>query len=210
MCDSWFLVPSSCEKQKDEPALDKPSPRTTINLLEMVLIGRASRMDFSSPAIKPGGWIPKRFSCDGHNISPPLCWSPGPEGTKSYAIVVDDPDALHVHTPFAAFMPSPSIMTHFAISNIPCTVSHLRENMRFASRFCRPEVLRNSHGGLGWTGMCPPRGTRRHRYRFMIYALDVPVLHGASSMLLTAEVFEQLFYYHILARGKFTAKFERP
>ena len=116
-------------------------------------------MKLRSPAFEEGGLIPDRYTCDGENISPPLEWEGAPEGTKSFALVCDDPDA------------SMGTWVHWVVYDIPSTITKLPEQIP-------PEAALVNGGKQGTTdfyrtgygGPCPPSGT--HRYFFRLYALD--------------------------------------
>ncbi len=122
-------------------------------------------MDFllESPVFENGGMIPEKYSCDGENISPPLEWKHSPSGTKSLALICDDPDApAHV-------------WVHWVVYDIPASASRLTENInKKEKKLAAPleGALQgvNSSGKTGYSGPCPPGGT--HRYFFKLYALD--------------------------------------
>ena len=119
-------------------------------------------MTLTSTAFDHEAAIPQRFSCDGDDVSPALSWAGVPEGTESFAFIVDDPDA-----PGGTFV-------HWVYFNIPSDTTELPEGV--------PTVDRPSQGGVqgqnnfrrtGYGGPCPPGGT--HRYFFNLYALDTTV-----------------------------------
>jgi Raf kinase inhibitor-like YbhB/YbcL family protein len=117
----------------------------------------------TSPAFAPYGSIPSKYTCEGDDISPPLAWTGGPPETKTYALIVDDPDAPDPAKPQRVYV-------HWVVYNIPASVTRLAEN---AARLGLPEGA--SHGTNDWGkqtygGPCPPIG--RHRYFFKLYALD--------------------------------------
>lgn len=113
----------------------------------------------SSPAFAAGGEIPQQFTCDGTNIPPHLVWSDPPDGTRSFVLIVDDPDA-----------PSGSF-THWVLFDIPGDCTDLPSGTRSDAIGVSG---RNGRGELGYTGPCPPSGT--HRYFFRLSALDVETL----------------------------------
>lgn len=116
-------------------------------------------MKLTSPAFDHQGTIPKEYTCEGQDISPALVWSDVPLDTKSFALIMDDPDA-----------PS-GIWVHWVIFNIHPTSITLPEN--FPKDEELPDSVRqgkNSAGKIGYVGPCPPYGT--HRYIFRLYALD--------------------------------------
>ncbi|HTP08750.1 MAG TPA: YbhB/YbcL family Raf kinase inhibitor-like protein [Anaerolineae bacterium] len=124
----------------------------------------AAQFKLSSPAFQDSGSIPQNFTCQGDNVSPELNWSDVPANTKSFALIVDDPDA-----PGGTF-------THWVLFDIPADRRQLAEA-------AQPIGVSGSNGTnqTGYTGPCPPSGS--HRYYFRLYALDVPSLNlkeGAS------------------------------
>jgi Raf kinase inhibitor-like YbhB/YbcL family protein len=115
----------------------------------------------TSPAFSDGGTIPARYSCDGENRSPRLTWSEAPDGTQSFALIVDDPDA-----PGGTY-------THWVLFDVPGDVSELAEAKAQGTIGVSG---RNSFGDSGYGGPCPPPGGPPHRYRFTLHALDIPTL----------------------------------
>jgi Raf kinase inhibitor-like YbhB/YbcL family protein len=111
----------------------------------------------TSSAFAAGEAIPREFSCDGANVSPPLEWTGVPAGTAALVLVVDDPDAR-------AFV-------HWIVLDLPGTDGHLPQGV--APRAASPQQGRNDFGDQGWGGPCPPSGT--HHYRFTLTALGAPL-----------------------------------
>lgn len=143
-----------------------------------------------STAFDDGQPIPGEHSCDGANKAPPLAWSDVPQGTKSFALVVDDPDA-----PSGTFR-------HWGAWNIPADSRTLEEGQ--ASQF--PEAV-NDFGEQGYGGACPPKGHGPHRYRFKLFALDTDRLDlppGAK-----VELVEKAAAEHMLGKAELTGTFER-
>jgi Raf kinase inhibitor-like YbhB/YbcL family protein len=116
----------------------------------------------TSPALPPGGEIQKQYTCDGSDISPPLAWSNVPKGTQSFALVVEDPDA-----PGGTFR-------HWAAYNIPATTIGLPAGFHAGAPAPFAQA-RNDFGKIGYSGPCPPPGSR-HRYVFTLMALGVSAL----------------------------------
>ncbi|MEZ5318523.1 MAG: YbhB/YbcL family Raf kinase inhibitor-like protein [Vicinamibacterales bacterium] len=127
----------------------------------------------TSPAFGPGAAIPVRYTCDGEGLCPELTWHDAPSGVRSFAIVMDDPDA-----PSGTF-------THWLLCDMPPTATAVPEAAR-ADQLGTPGT--NGFGKVGYGGPCPPRGDRPHRYRFRIYALDrrLDLPHGFARRLLDA------------------------
>lgn len=150
-------------------------------------------LTLTSSAFAEGAMIPKKYTCDADDISPDLAWSGAPAGTKSFALVCDDPDA-----PVGTWV-------HWVLFDIPAGVSALPSGVP-------PDAeLQNGarHGlndfrRLGYGGPCPPGGT--HRYYFKIYALDtrLSLVSGCTK----AEVLATM-QGHILAEGRLMGKYKR-
>ena len=111
-------------------------------------------LTLSSPAFGNHGSIPAEHTCDGRGTPPPLEWSGAPQGTRSFALVVDDPDAPDPKAPKRTFV-------HWVAYDIPSSATRLDGGHRDGT---------NDAHGRGYTGPCPPVG--RHRYFFKLYALD--------------------------------------
>lgn len=147
----------------------------------------------TSPVFKEGEEIPIRYSCNGVNVSPSLDWEGIPEGTKSIALIFDDPDA-----PGGTFV-------HWVIFNLPADTKGLPEHVM--GRELMDDGSKhglNTYGLVGYNGPCPPKGT--HRYFFKLYALDVkldlPPLVQKDELL---EAMEE----HILDQGELMGVFTR-
>lgn len=115
--------------------------------------------ELTSTGFSEGERIPKRYTCDGDDISPPLSWSGMPDDTVSLVLIMDDPDA------------SVGTWDHWIVFNIPPTSSGFSEDYPSVSEL--PEGARhgiNSWQRIGFGGPCPPGGM--HRYYFKLYALD--------------------------------------
>ena len=118
-------------------------------------------MELTSTAFTPGGDIPTRFTCEGSDAAPPLAWRNVPDGTRSLALIVDDPDAPDPAHPQRTWV-------HWVLYDIPPSASGLPDGGKPL-----PEGTRegeNDWGRTGYGGPCPPIG--RHRYFFKLYALD--------------------------------------
>ena len=147
-------------------------------------------MTLSSSAFQAGTAIPKRHSCDGGDFSPPLSWSGAPAGTRSFAVVVDDPDA--------------SGFTHWLLFNVPASVPSLAEGLKPGTLPVASAEGANDFGSIGYRGPCPPSGT--HRYSHRLYALDVASLSPPPP---TKERFEASIKTHVLARAELVGTYQR-
>ena len=117
-------------------------------------------MQLTSLDFNPGGPIPSRFTCEGDNVSPELSWKEAPADTKSFALIVHDPDA-----------PRQGGFTHWVLYNIPSDKGHLNPNVPNAEDIPGTGMQgRNDSGEIGYMGPCPPSGT--HRYYIRLFALD--------------------------------------
>ena len=152
----------------------------------------------SSSAFAPGGAIPKRYSCDDANVSPPLVWSGAPAGTKSFALIVDDPDAPDPAAPKRVYV-------HGVLYDIPATVAELAEGEARASSVSGAHDGLNDDKGRGYTGPCPPIG--RHRYFHKLYALDA-LLGDLGAEALKADV-ERAMAGHVLATAELMGTYSR-
>lgn len=146
-----------------------------------------------SRSFEDGGIIPSKYTCDGVNISPQLSWSCSVEDVKTYAVIVEDPDA-----------PSGNF-THWIVYNIPSRINTLLENSTPAKNV-PDEVLMgtNDFGRIGYGGPCPPSGT--HRYFFRIYGLSTAVHLDSGATL--KDVMKKM-EGHIIARGELMGKYQR-
>jgi len=147
----------------------------------------------TSPAFENGGLIPPKYTCDGADISPPLKWDAVPQGTKSIALICDDPDA-----PIGTFV-------HWVLFNLPPEAKELVENIPANNDL--PNGAKqgtNDFGKIGYRGPCPPSGT--HRYFFKLYALDTQtdLTPGARKPELL-----KAMEGHILAQGQLMGKYKR-
>jgi Raf kinase inhibitor-like YbhB/YbcL family protein len=115
-------------------------------------------MDLTSSAFADGGDVPRKYTCDGPNVSPPFAWSGAPADAKALVLIVDDPDARgFVHWVAFDIVAGPS--------------GQLAEGASTGAN--PPRQGTNSFGSVGWSGPCPPSGT--HHYRFRLLALREPL-----------------------------------
>ncbi|MFA3784166.1 YbhB/YbcL family Raf kinase inhibitor-like protein [Melioribacteraceae bacterium 4301-Me] len=158
-------------------------------------IKKEKKMKFqiTSTAFKYGELIPVKYTCDGINISPPLKWEGVPTGTKSLALICDDPDA-----PIGDWV-------HWVIYFISPTLTELREGIPKGK-----EPIEGIKQGttdfhyVGYGGPCPPSGT--HRYFFKLYALDT-ILNLDSST--TKKTLLEAMKNHIIDKAELMGTYKR-
>jgi Raf kinase inhibitor-like YbhB/YbcL family protein len=146
-------------------------------------------MQVSSPAFTNGGTIPKRYSCDGDEISPPLRWTGVPADGRELALVVDDPDA-------------PGGFVHWVLFKLAPDLEGLSDNEVPAGA----REAKNSAGGSDWAGPCPPPGDDPHHYRFTLYALRAPLSEKDGA---DADTVLSAIQGAAVARGRLVGRFGR-
>jgi len=162
-------------------------------LVVVLLVGStdaATAFRVWSPAFPPGGRIPRVYTCDGRDHSPPLRWTGAPVGTRSFVLIMDDPDA-----PGGTF-------THWVLFDIPATRTELPEAL---PRGTVGKAGTTSFGRAGYGGPCPPSGV--HRYVFTLYALDVPSLGLREGSPRSAV--ERAMRGHVLATAQYIGRYGR-
>ena len=152
-------------------------------------------MDFAltSGAFTHGEALPSTHTCDGADRSPALAWSAPPAGTKSLALIVDDPDAPRGR------------WVHWVVYNLPPALRGLPE--AFPQAAALPDGTRQGRtdfGRTGYGGPCPPSGT--HHYHFTLYALDTLLLLGPGA---ATQELEQAMRGHILAQATLMGTYRR-
>jgi Raf kinase inhibitor-like YbhB/YbcL family protein len=157
---------------------------------------RASQMAFaiSSTGFENGGDIPRKFTCDGADVSPELAWTEPPSGTQSFTLIADDPDAPN------------GTWTHWVLFDLPAATTSLAEGLSKIDELPGGERQgRNDFRKIGYNGPCPPPG-KPHRYFFKIYALrgKLDLKPGASRQ----EV-EQAMQSLTLGQAEWMGKYSR-
>lgn len=171
-----------------------PTPLPTPTAFPSPLPAPLKGLAISSPAFENGGIIPKRYTCEGENISPPLNWTGVPPEAKSLVLICDDPDAPG------------GVFNHWLLYNIPPSTSSLPEGIPPLPSLADGSLQGyNSFGRIGYGGPCPPPGPA-HRYFFRLYALDttlnVPPKAKKAQVLKAMEG-------HILAEAEVMGMFSR-
>ncbi|MEW5960952.1 MAG: YbhB/YbcL family Raf kinase inhibitor-like protein [Chloroflexota bacterium] len=168
-----------------------PTPGSPPATLNPVVEKGAATMTFQliSGAFSPGQPIPAKYSCDGQDISPPLEWRDPPAGTRSFALIMDDPDA------------PAGVWDHWLLFNLPADTRILPEQ---ATPPAGARPGRNSWGRTSYGGPCPPRGV--HRYFFKLYALATPLELAAGA---TKKDLLRAMERHILAQAELMGTYAR-
>ncbi len=155
------------------------------------------KFSLSSTSFEDQGTIPRKHTCEGGDIAPALSWSAAPEATKTFAVIVDDPDAPDPAAPQGTWV-------HWVLYDVPATTTALPEGS--SSKTLPPgsrEGL-NDWKRIGYGGPCPPVG--RHRYFHKVYALDVALGdlgHPSKSVL------ENVMKGHVLAQAQLVGTYQK-
>jgi Raf kinase inhibitor-like YbhB/YbcL family protein len=147
----------------------------------------------TSPAFKDEGTIPERYTCSGRNKSPALKWTGVPAGTRSLALILDDPDA-----PMGTFV-------HWVVYNLSPTIKGLPEGASVPASGDYGQQGVNGRDAIGYTGPCPPPG-EPHHYHFRLYALDQKLELKTGA---TAQQVEATMKGHVVGRTELIGIFER-
>ena len=154
---------------------------------------KRAELKVSSRAFQDGGMIPREYTCDGANVSPPLSWDFAPDGTKSFALIADDPDAPG------------KTWVHWVVFNLAANTRELP-----ASLPAQDAITSGGRQGTtdfrksGYGGPCPPTGA--HRYYFKLYALDTELALDSSA---TKDQLLKAMEGNVLAEGQLMGKYQR-
>jgi Raf kinase inhibitor-like YbhB/YbcL family protein len=150
-------------------------------------------LKLESPAFDNGSEIPNKFAKDGRNVSPPLQWSGAPEGTRSFALIVEDPDA-----PAGMFR-------HWAVYDIPGD----REGLREGEKLEQAGMGANDFGNIRYDGPQPPRGHGTHHYHFKLAALNTDNLRGVPDDAPAEAVWDKA-QKHIIEEAELVGTYQIP
>lgn len=148
-----------------------------------------TKLSLTSDAFKDGQPIPTQYTCDGVDQTPVLHWGEPPPGTKSFALVIDDPDA-----PSGTFR-------HWGVHDIPASARSLGGAQRIGTE------VTNDFGKPGYGGPCPPKGHGWHHYHFKLFALDVDRLDVPANAKVVDV--EDAARQHAIAQGELVGTYER-
>jgi len=149
-----------------------------------------AKLSLTSDAFQSGQAIPIQYTCDGADQAPVLTWGDPPPGTKSFALVIDDPDA-----PSGTFR-------HWGVFDIPASARSIGGAQHVGTE------VSNDFGKSGYGGPCPPKGHGPHHYHFKLFALDTDKL-GLSTDAKVIDV-ENAARQHAIAEGELIGTYERP
>jgi Raf kinase inhibitor-like YbhB/YbcL family protein len=167
---------------------------TLLTLLEIWKGGIAMAFTINSSAFDQGGIVPKKHTCDGPDLSPALKWTDPPEGTKSLALIMDDPDA------------PVGIWVHWVLYNLPSETRELPEALPTSETLSNgAKQGMNDFRKTGYGGPCPPKGPA-HRYFFKLHALDASLNLAGKA---TKQEVEKAMKGHILAEAQLVGKYGR-
>ncbi len=156
--------------------------------------GGTMSLQITSAAFSAGETIPKKFTCDGPDVSPKLTWNESPAKTQSFALIMDDPDA-----PVGTWV-------HWVLFDLPADTKELSEGVAKQDQLSNgARQGRNDFGKIGYGGPCPPPG-KPHRYFFKLYALDSKLNLKAGA---TKADVERAMKGHILAQAELIGKYGR-
>lgn len=150
----------------------------------------------STTSFENGATIPAKYSCDGIDINPQLNWKGAPAGTKSFVVIVDDPDAMAMFG---------LIWVHWNVYNISATATEIAEGASTHADLLPPGTIEatSDFGSAKYRGPCPPSG--RHQYHFQLYALNKETI--SLSGPLTRGEFEAAYASDIIDKALFTGYF---
>jgi Raf kinase inhibitor-like YbhB/YbcL family protein len=163
----------------------------------------SQKITVTSPALKEGETIPRQYTPDGRNDSPPLAWSGVPAAAKELAVVCEDPDAGN-----------PPPFVHWVVYKIPATAKGLPEAMPLDSMAKMPAELAGAVQGTNgfrrtlYRGPAPPVG-KPHHYHFVVYALDAPIATKPGQPPLTRAELLEAMNGHVIGQGELVATYER-
>jgi len=182
----------------DPGTLEPNDPHASNLAIKLIGAGVPQAINISSPAFPEGGPIPFIYAAKGENISPPLKWTMGPQGTRSFAIIMEDPD-VRENPPFV----------HWTIFNIPQHYLELPPGIPPLPKLERPngvEQGKNDRGSIGYVGPNPPPVDPAHHYYFEIFALDIKLDLPEG---VTREELLKAMQGHVLSTGYMTGTFDQ-
>lgn len=169
----------------------------TLLLLQPVAGGGDMTFSIDSTAFAANGEIPRRFTCEGEDLSPSLAWTGAPAGTRSFVLVVDDPDAPDPAAPKMTWV-------HWVLYDLPPDAPGLPEAVEPSALPAGTREGLNDWRRTGWGGPCPPIG--RHRYFFRLFALDTTLGDLGRP---TRAALEKAMSGHVIARAELLGTYQK-
>jgi Raf kinase inhibitor-like YbhB/YbcL family protein len=191
-----LLLPVAGKREASSTSDTSSTPAQSATITDTRSESKAMALKITSPAFQPAGSIPSRYTCEGQDVSPPLAWSGAPANTKTFALIVDDPDAPDPAKPQRVYV-------HWVVYNLPATATALPEN---ASKKGLPKGAvhgKNDWGRAEYGGPCPPIG--RHRYFFKLYALDAELTLSSP----TKADLERAMIGHVVDSGELIGTYQK-
>lgn len=184
-----LVLSSGCVDKKAAPFGNQSAPEATP--METKAPSTA-KFSLASQVFKEGENIPTKYTCDGKDVSPPLSWGSPDAGTKSLALIMDDPDAPG------------GVFTHWVLFNLPANITSLPEGVPKLDRLESGGIQGvNDFGEKGYSGPCPPAG-KSHTYRFILYALDAELILKPGA---TKEEVLKAMEGHVLGKVELDGKY---
>jgi Raf kinase inhibitor-like YbhB/YbcL family protein len=176
------------------------SPHLAAAVFGLILVADAGTaamaLTLTSSAFDNGGAIPSQFTCEGEDVSPPLAWDDVPDGTKSFALIIDDPDAPDPKAPKIVWV-------HWLLYNLPADARDLAEGAATSGLPPGTATGLNDFKHSSYGGPCPPIG--RHRYFHKLYALDTMLALKTP----TKTVLEAAMQGHVLAKAELIGTYQK-
>lgn len=188
------LLCAACQKSTNQSAANQPRREATASENRPAQSGdEKMAIKVTSTAFQDGGMIPKEYTCDGANVSPPLAWEGIPEKAKTLALIVDDPDA------------PAKTWVHWVVFNLPATTKALPADVAFQEGATGKGVQGTTDfRGTDYGGPCPPNGT--HRYFFKLYALDTELSPDSKT---TKDELLKAMEGHVIAEGQLMGRYSK-
>lgn len=174
------------------------NPHVSNLAFQLLSSNNAQPLMVQSPAFPSGAPIPLKFAVEGVNISPPLSWTAGPQGTKSYAIIMEDPDVAQ-NPPFV----------HWLLFDLPADTLSLPKGIPPLPELAKPAGAlqgKNDRGSIGYVGPNPPPADATHRYYFQVFALDKKLNLPVGA---TREELIEAMQGHVLSNGHYIGLYDR-
>lgn len=190
-----LLAANACTKSEPSARAEAAPAQSATSAPPSPEAKKEGSMRIESSAFTHQGEIPSKYTCEGEDTSPPLSWSGAPAGTKSFALIVDDPDAPDPAAP-------KRVWVHWVMYDLGPETTSLAEGAKHAPAGARDG--QNDWGKTGYGGPCPPIG--RHRYFHKLYALDTVL--GDKGQLKKAEL-EAAMKGHVLASAEIIGTYQK-